>query len=150
MSVREYIFGLITSDPELNGLGITQDSTFVTHSVDTPQIRPLCILRWQAETPGLPSRRATAGAGSIPNWPVNQRVLTVWVHEDRNMGDYTRIDRSLKRLRTLLTSVEGVHVGPGDTWLTAITWEGDSDDLDDDEARTITRNAQFRLTGSAI
>lgn len=150
MSVREYIFGLITSDAELNEYGITVASTFVNHSVDTPQVRPLCILRWQAETPGLPARRATAGAGNTPDWPANQRVLTVWVHEDRNIGDYTRIDKSLKRLRTLLTGVEGVRVGPGDAWLSAITWEGDSDDLDDDEARTITRNAQFRLTGSAI
>lgn len=148
MSAREYIFNLITTDPELNGYGITRDSTFVTHSVDTPQVRPLCILRWQAVTPGL--SQSVRSQGGVRDWPVNQRILTVWVHEDRNMGDYTRIDKSLKRLRALLTGVEGVRVGDTDSWLSTITWEGDSDDLDDDEARTITRNSQFRLTGSAI
>lgn len=148
MSAREYIFNLITTDPELNSYGITRDSTFVSHSVDTPQIRPLCILRWQDSVPGLSG--LVRGGGGLQGWPVNQRILQVWVHEDRNMGDYSRIDKSLKRLRALLTGVEGVNVGSPDSWLSGIVWEGDSGDLDDDEARTITRNAQFRLTGSAI
>lgn len=136
MGAREYIFNLITTDPTLVALGINVDSTFTQHTLDTPQVRPLCILRWQNVVPGM--------------GPVNQRLLQVWVHDDLSAGDYARIDASLNRLRTLLTSVAGVNVGPADAWLSAITWEGDSDDLDDDDARTITRNAQFRLTGSAI
>ena len=136
MSVRSYIFSLITTDPILNELGVNAASTFTTHTVDTPQVRPLCILRWQAVNEGM--------------GPVNQRILTVWVHDARNVGDYTRIDRSLKRLRALLTGVEGVRVGDMYEWLSGIRWEGDSDDLDDDALNTITRNAQFRLTGSAI
>jgi hypothetical protein len=136
VGVREYIYGLITSDGDLNDLGINEDSTFTQHTIDTPSVRPLCILRWQNVVPGM--------------GPVNQRLLQVWVHDDIAAGDYTRIDASLNRLRALLTGVEGVNVGAGGAWLSAIRWEGDSDDLDDDDARTITRNAQFRLTGSAI
>lgn len=139
MSVRAYIFQLITQDVELNGLGINADSTFTQHSVDTPQIRPLCILRWGETSEPI-----------VSDFPVHQRVLTVWVHEDRNVGDYGRIDQALNRLRTLLTSVHGVDIGGGEGWLSAINWEGNSSDLRDDDAGTITRNAQFRLTGSAI
>lgn len=149
MTVREYIYSLITNDAQLNGLGITADSTFTQHTLDTPQVRPLCILRWQATNPGLLSGASRQGA-AVSNFPVRQRILTVWVHEDGNVGDYTRIDQALSRLRTLLTSVEGVDVGVLGTRLTAIAWEGESDDLRDDEAGTIMRNAQFRLTGSAI
>jgi hypothetical protein len=139
VTVREYIFELITQDPELNDLGINFDSTFTQHTVDTPQIRPLCILRW-GPTP----------EPVISSFPVNQRVLTVWVHDSIAHGDYGRIDQALKRLRTLLTSVQGVNVGETGNWLSAINWEGDSDDLRDDDMGTISRNAQFRLTGSAI
>ncbi len=136
MGVREYIYGLLTSDTVLNSLGITENSTFTTHTVDTPQIRPLMILRWQAVSPGI--------------GPVNQRILTVWVHDERNRGDYDRIDQALRRLRTLLDNVVGVNVGDPTAWLSGIRWEGDTDDLDDPDMGTISRSSQFRLTGSAI
>lgn len=136
MTARSYIYDIITTDPLLNSYGITADSTFTQHTIDTPQVRPMCILRWQLTAEGV---------GTI-----NQRVLTIWVHENKNTGDYDRIDQSLNRLRTILTNVAGANVGDGGGWLSSIRWEGDSDDLRDDELGTITRNAQFRLTGSAI
>lgn len=139
MGVREYIFSLITTDSVMNGLGINADSTFTSHTVDTPQVRPLCILRWQA-TP----------APLISGFPINQRILQVWVHVSVNEGSYERVDQALRRLRTLMANVVGVNVGGDDAWLSAAIWEGDSDDLRDDESNTLTRNAQFRLTGSAI
>lgn len=147
MSVRAYIYSLITTDPAMVALGITPDSTFTQHTIDTPQVRPMCILRWQGTTPGIVT---TAEGNGLSDFPVNQRILTVWVHDDKHVGDYTNIDRSLNRLRALLTSVEGIDVGVTGSRLTAINWEGDSQDLSDDDAGTITRNAQFRLTGSAI
>ncbi len=147
MTVREHIYSLITTDAQLNALGITAASTFTQHTIDTPQVRPLCILRWSLVNPGL---RQTREGGGLNEFPVNQRILQVWVHDDKNVGDYSRIDRSLLRLRTLLTSVEGVYVGQAGTRLTAINWVGESEDLSDDMTGTITRNAQFRLTGSAI
>lgn len=139
MSVREFIFSLITEDSILNDLGITADSTFTSHTVDTPQMRPLCILRWQA-----------TNAGPVRKFPLKQRILQVWVHDSISAGDYGLIDNALSRLRTLLESVEGVNVGETGAWLSQIDWEGESDDLRDDDAGTINRNAQFRLTGSAL
>lgn len=139
MTLRQYVYQLITGDDVLNGLGITTDSTFSTHTVDTPQVRPLCILRWQATSPGIQSG---------DNSPINQQVLQVWVHDE--LGSYVRIDRALRRVRTLLTSLVGVNVGEATEWLSAVKWEGDSDDLSDDTMRTTTKNAQFRFTGSAI
>ncbi len=136
MGVREYIYNLLTTDTVLNSLGITGDSTFTTHTVDTPQVRPLMILRWQAVSPGI--------------GPVNQRILTVWVHDDRNRGDYDRIDQALRRLRAILDNIVGVNVGEPGAWLSATRWEGDTDDLDDPDMGTISRSSQFRLTGSAI
>lgn len=147
MGVREYIFGLITGDLQLNALGITSDSTFTRHTVDTPQVRPLCILHFGSTSPGIVTSQQGVG---ISKFPIRQRTLTVWVHDELNRGDYDRIDQSLSRVRTLLEAVEGVNVGVPGAWLSAVVWEGESDDLDDDNMRTITRNSQFRLTGSAI
>lgn len=147
MTTRQYIYNLITTDTILNALGITDDSTFLSDTVDTEQIRPLCILRWGSVTPGLTATREGAG---VSRFPISQRILTVWVHVALNEGNFDRIDQSLKRLRDILTNVAGVNVGEVGSWLSAINWEGDSDDIRDDEQRTLTRNAQFRLTGSAI
>ncbi len=136
MGVREYIYNRLTTDTILNSLGITGTSTFLSHTLDTPQVRPLMVLRWQAITPGIGL--------------VNQRILTVWVHEDRNRGDYDRIDDALKRIRTLMESVVGVNVGEPGAWLSTIRWEGDTDDVDDSDMGTLSRSSQYRLTGSAI
>lgn len=145
MTTREFVVGLIVEDPVLSDLGFTRDSVFNQHGVDTPQVRPFMVLRWQAANPGF----TTSNSGSaLASFPIAQRILQVWVHDVP--ADYALIDQSLKRLRTLLMGVEGANVGEAGAWLHTIGWEGDSDDLSDDEVGTITRNAQFRLTGSAI
>lgn len=141
MGVREFVYQRLTGDTILNSLGITGDSTFLSHTVDTPQVRPLMILRWQAISRGIESADPS---------PVNQRILTVWVHDDRNRGDYDRIDDALRRVRTLMESVVGVNVGEPGAWLSGVRWEGDTDDVDDPDMGTLSRSSQFRLTGSAI
>lgn len=145
MTVREFVFEKITTDPEMIALGFDADSVFTQHSVDTPQVRPFIVMRWQATNTGFTTAN---GGASFSKFPINQRILQVWVHDVP--ADYALIDQSLKRLRALLTGVEGANVGGPNDWLHTIIWEGDSDDLSDDEVRTITRHAQFRLTGSAI
>lgn len=145
MTLREFIVAQIVDDPQLSLLGFNRDSVFTQHGVDTPQIRPFIVLRWQAVITGFTTAQ---GGSALANFPINQRVLQVWVHD--RPADYALIDQSLKRLRVILTGVEGANVGEADDWLHTIVWEGDSDDLSDDEANTITRNSQFRLTGSAI
>lgn len=141
MTARTYIYDLITQDTIMNAFGVTDESTFLDHFVDTPQIRPMCVLRWQSVTPGIPSFDPS---------PVNRRVLTVWVHDDNKRGKYDRIDGALKRLRTLLTGIVGVNVGEVGAWLSHVNWDGDSDDLRDDDKRSIMRYSTFTLTGSAI
>lgn len=140
--LREYIFDLITDDTIMNAFGVVSDSTFTDHYLDTPQVRPLCILRWQNVIPGQ--------YGGEDGFPVNHRLLTVWVHDDKGRGDYDRIDGSLNRLRTLLMGIRGVNIGVPGAWITRINWEGNSDDLRDDDLRTIMRFSTFRITGSAI
>jgi hypothetical protein len=134
MGVRELITTQLTSDATLNADGINLSSTFLNHDKDTPQVRPLMVLRWQDTSPGLGT--------------VNQRNLQVWVHD--TPGDYTRIDRILKRVRIVLESIVGINAGDAASWVTQIDWKGDSDDLDDDEAVTFCRNSNFTVTGSAV
>lgn len=134
MSIRAFIFEAITEDSVLNTLGFDADNVFTDHSLDTPQVRPLMVLRWQNVVVGIA--------------PVNQRLLQVWVHD--RPADFERIDQTLRRLRTLLGSIEAVRVDGGNTGLHTVIWEGDSDDLRDDEVGTITRWTQFRMTGSAF
>lgn len=135
MGAREVIYEFITEDSVLQDLGFGVDSVFTDHTVDTPQVRPLMILRWQ---------NVVVGVG-----PVNQRLLQVWVHD--RPGDFGAIiDPALRRLRTLLSSLEAVRLDGGAAGLHTVIWEGDSDDLRDDEVGTIARWTQFRLTGSAF
>lgn len=134
MGVREVVTTRLTSDSAMNTEGINLGSTFLSHDKDTPQVRPLMVLRWQDTAPGLST--------------VNQRNLQVWVHDVP--GDYTRVDRILRRVRTLLTTMFGVNAGDVDSWITQIDWKGDSDDLSDDEAVTFCRYSNFTVTGSAV
>lgn len=134
MGVREVVTTRLTSDTAMNTDGINLESTFLSHDKDTPQVRPLMVLRWQDTSIGL--------------GPVNRRNLQVWVHD--TPGDYTRVDRILRRVKTLLTTMFGVNAGDVDSWITQIDWQGDSDDLSDDEAVTFCRYSNFTVTGSAV
>lgn len=139
MSLRSFIFSLITADPILNGLGFTEQNTFTSHDEDTPQARPFIILRWGSTNVGL--NDWDTGVGS------NLRQLVVWVHDDP--GDYVRIDQALDRVRTVLTLVRGTYTGTTGKYIGQATWNGDSDDLKDDIVGTITRNSSFTFIGSA-
>jgi len=132
-NVRQYIYDLIRTDPVIEGLGFNADSMFNANDVDTPQVRPFMVFRWGATSVGLDV--------------VNIRSLQVWVHDKPT--DYTNIDLALKRVRTLLTNVVGESTGDAGQWVTEIEWTGDSDDLDDDVQRTVTRYSQFNLVGTA-
>lgn len=130
--MRSLIFGTLTTDPVLNGLGITSANSFAV-DVDTPEGRPFLQLRWGANAIGLGKTRVT------------RRTLTIWVHDEP--GDYSvKIDPIILRLRELLPALEGVSNGLGH--VVSIEWTGDSEDLADDGHGTITRNASFSLVGS--
>jgi hypothetical protein len=134
MSLRNYLFNLAAADSVLNSLGLNVDSMFTSNDKDTPQVRPFMVFRWGATNPGM----------SV----VNQRDLRVWIHD--RPSDYTNIDIALKRLVALFTPLVGVSVGGAGEWVSQIEWMGDSDDLDDDIQVTVTRWAEFRITGSGV
>jgi hypothetical protein len=138
MTVRSFVFSLLTSDSILNGLGFDENNTFTSHDEDTPQERPFMILRWGATDVGL--NDWDTGVGS------NLRRLSVWVHDDP--GDYVRIDQAVARVRTLLTSVHGAYTGTIGQYIGQIDWNGDSDDFKDDIVGTITRNSSYTFVGS--
>lgn len=128
--MRALVRSAITSDATLIGLGVVA-SGVLSGDVDTPSERPFLNLRWGGVDPGLST--------------VNRGTLTIWVHD--NKGDYeTRINPILLRLRELLLSLVGVQHTTG--WLTAVEWNGDSEDFVDDGHGTITRNVSFTLIGS--
>jgi hypothetical protein len=130
--MRALIFSAIVGDSVLNGLGITDASSFAV-DVDTPEDRPFLQLRWGQNLVGLKKTRVT------------RRTLTIWVHD--RPGDYSvKIDPIILRLRELLPTLEGISNGLGH--VVAVEWSGDSEDLADDGHGTITRNVSFELVGS--
>jgi hypothetical protein len=135
MTIRSFVFSRLTTDATLNSLGITANSVFTTHDVDTPQVRPMIVLRW-----GLTDN-------VLNHSPMAARALQVWVHD--RPGDYERIETILRRVRTLLTSVSAENAGASDEWVSEIRWDRFSEDLSDEDAGTITRNGDFTITGSA-
>lgn len=133
MTIRDLIYDTLTQDTILNGLGITEDNTFNSNDEDTPQGRPLMVLRW--------------GGASVGLDVVNLRSLTVWIHD--KPSDYSVVDQALERVRTILTAMYGVNAGAAGKWVVEIEWTGDSDDLTDDVQNTVCRNSQYNLVGSA-
>lgn len=127
--MRALIMQAIVADATLNGLGITDQSSFAV-DVDTPQSRPFLQLRW--------------GRNNVGMDVVTRRDLTIWVHDEP--GDYGRIDSIITQLRTLLPSLEG-SINAGSRLLVA-EWTGDSEDLADDGHRTITRTTSYSLVGT--
>lgn len=133
MTIRDLIYNTLTADSVLNGLGIDETNTFNSNDEDTPQLRPLMVLRWGASSVGLDV--------------MNLRSLTVWIHD--KPSDYAVIDQALERVRAVLTNMYGVNAGASDRWVAQIEWTGDSDDLTDDVQHTVCRNSQYNLVGSA-
>jgi hypothetical protein len=127
--MRSLVFQAIVDDPTLNGLGITDTSSFAV-DVDTPQARPFLQCRWGRNDEGLDV--------------VTRRNLVVWVHDVP--GDYAKIDSIILRLRELFPTLISQSNGLG--WVVGVEWAGDSEDLTDDGHRTITRNTSFVLVGS--
>lgn len=136
MAMRDFVFTAVTTDSQLNELGITADTAFTQHDVDTPQERPFLTFHWGNTNPGYRDH---------PFATVNEKDFQVWVHD--TPGDYTKIDSILFRVRTVLTAIEASDTGAG--WVNEIEWLGNSDDLSDDIQNTITRFGEYRLVGSA-
>ncbi len=97
-----------------------------------PANRPFIVITFGAESPEL-------NDGDRPS-ATSQRA-TVYVHD--TPGDYLRIGRILRNVRTLLAgNVTGMS-GGGILGL----WEGESSDLADELFKTIMRYGEYRFVG---
>jgi hypothetical protein len=128
VTVRETVFSILTTDEELQALGITEATVWSIEAADNPDRgKPFVVIAWST----VPRPQHTAA---------RRRDLVVWAHDEG--GDYSRIDAILERVRQLLVGT--VHQGG----ITQVDWEGASGDLYDDGFRTITRNSGFRVIGA--
>ena len=139
MTVRA-IFDTLTSDPELNTLGVTQATVFEAQSVDERPVHhgPFVILKWEEST--IYTQTYTGMQNGIPRAP---RVLQVWVHIPLDdTREYDLIDQILNRIDDVLDAMEHVPGLDGYT-VTVARKAGRSGNLVDEGFKTITRNAVF-------
>jgi hypothetical protein len=123
----------LSTNLDLLVLGLQPEQTYAANAIDTPIEKPFIVMRWEEVTPAFKDK-GTQG-------------LTVWVHDE--LGDYTRIDLMLEKVKEILTAM--VHVAGSDgRVITLIEWTGDSPDFWDDGFNTITRNSGFRVVSRAL
>jgi hypothetical protein len=130
--MRTAIRAAILADATLIGLGVV-DTGVLAGDVDSFADRPFLNLKWGVRNPGMATETATA--------------LTIWVHDDPN--DYARIAAICARLSVLLPSIVGLADPVSGGWVSQVRWDGDSSDLSDDGHRTIVKQCNFTIIGSA-
>lgn len=131
MTVRKVVSRAMFLDGQMNADGITKDS-FWSGDADTPSMRPYIVMRWADTQVGVGDSRL--------------RNLVIWFHDAG--ANYDRIDRLLRRTRTLLDDIHGARTDTG--WITAIDWVTDSGDLSDDATHTILRNSTYTVIASGM
>lgn len=133
--LRNFVFGLLGSDPELNALGYNTDTLYgALMGADSPQERRFMVLRWGVESPRSPGRDSR----------ISRTALTVWAYN--RDSDYGPIGSALLRVRDILVPIAGVNHGSG--WIIEVEDNGTSEDLWDDGYSAITRNRAVTFTAS--
>jgi len=140
MTVREYVFGLVAADAELNALGYSAANGYATEAPDSPPGGQFWVLRWGVEGIGVPSAR---GRGKVTS-----RDVTLWAYDRQQTFD--RVNLMLKRWQALLDALEAVRTGsgPNDGWITATSWLGDSEDGFDDVYNALLRSSSYTIVAS--
>lgn len=132
MGIRSFVYGLVTSDPTMNGYGINADTVWANGAPDSPQSEVFGILRWGLESNQGVGRQAKG------------HDVALWVYDSN--ADYTRIRQILKRWHALVESIPGQFTTDG--WVLGITWEGDGrDDYDEVYARYM-RDSNYTIVAS--
>lgn len=132
---RVVVFEALTSNTDLNSVGIDEDSIFHNYSLEERPITggPFIILRWgEMDRPPFPNVKS----------PVR---LTLWAHwplEETN--DFTRVDHIIDTCDKVLESVSNVSGTDGYT-VTCIRSLGRSGDFKDDGFQTITKNSSYEV-----
>lgn len=129
--MRKLVYQTLIEDTALNALGVSDESVFEQHGLDTPKPRPFVVTRWGIDE---------VGVGTL-----SRRSLNLWVHD--TPGTYANIDAVLLRARTVLEGLVATQ-DPDGGWINQIEWQGESEDLADDAQGTVVRFATFRVIGS--
>lgn len=133
MSIRKWAYVKASAVP---GLGIPADRVFSPGAVgeavpgDSPT-RPFAVIRFSPSNPGV-----------LPNFPVHQQVMQIWVHDDQ--GTMTKIDTAVEALRKNMPGYAPV-VYEGMKIMECL-WLGNSQDFYDDHYGTNVVYSEFQLT----
>jgi hypothetical protein len=133
---RTYLYQALVADAvsiapgSLGDLGLNPGHIY-TGEIDSPEGDLFLVLRFGETTPEIA--------------PVNSGSTIVWAYE-RQSGDYLRLDKVLKRVRTMFIGIEAQKTNEG--WITEVRWLGDSGDLADDIFHAITKNSSYNVIAS--
>lgn len=144
MTVRELVYGLVSTDPELMTFGVGPETVFANGAPDSPPPAPgkiWAVLNWGAENSGL-------GGVNVGRGRVTQRDVSLWVYSrDDDFGD---INSAIKRWCALMDALEAKRTGTGayDGWIATVQWQGDSSDGWDDVYAANYRSSTYTIIAS--
>jgi hypothetical protein len=146
MTVRELVYGLVSTDPELATLGIDQSTTFANGAPDSPPDAPAkmwAVLNWGPENVTL--ARASENGRSRR---VTERDVSLWVYSRQD--DFGDINIAIKRWCAFMDALEAKPTGSGpyDGWIATTRWEGDSADGWDDVYAANYRSSAYTIIAS--
>lgn len=136
MLLRNFVYGALLGDPEMEQLGITSESLYVNWSPDSPAaVSPRwAVVRWGVEERSV-GRETTA----------RPLQLEVWAYDRER--DYTGIDAILRRCLTIFIGLEGMRYA-ADGAVIAFEHASTSADLFDEAYDAATKGSTFRLIAS--
>lgn len=144
MTVRELIYGLISTDPQLAGLGLTPDTLFAGGAPDSPPPAPgrvWGVLNWGTEN-------ALLGGVARGRTKPSGRDCSLWVYSRQD--DYGVINSALKRWCELMDNLQATKTGnaTNDGWVIETLWQGDSADGWDDVYKANYRSSEYTIIAS--
>lgn len=145
MSIRTFVYALVTDDAALNALGLTATNVFAAQTLDSfkpgdwPAPDFFAVIRFASTVPALVGSRGAGRARST--------TCQLWVY-DRDRDYELHIAPILKRWEELVDSQEAPSLVDG--WWLGSEYVGQSDDAFDDVYDRITRNSAYTIsyTGS--
>lgn len=132
MDWRTWVYQRLINDVDITA-DVPAEQIFTGASLTgVPAARPFIVVTFGTNLAELHD-------GDMPSATSQRGVIQA--HDDP--GDYLRIDRILKNVRTLLAGATAGKNGGGIMGM----WEGDSGDLSDDLFKTILRQGEYRFVG---
>lgn len=134
--LRAKLRNALVNDATLTTLGFGPTRVLTQHDKDTqPVTGAFIVIRLLGTT-----------AAPFKNSPSNGRTIQLWFHD--RPSDFETIELAMERVKDIMVGLENTETSDG-KWIQDVTWQADSDDFNDPDARTITRYCQWLITGSA-